>query len=211
MRTFLTVYLHGAAVYTLRAPSTSSAVPVVVPPSQVEVAVMKPSRGVSPILTDRETSPHHPRRAEPPAAPPPAKRILLVDDSRVTRELMKVYLIARDVELLEAADGFEAVDVIRSRRPDLVLADLRMPRLDGFGLCAAIQADPDLARIPIVILSSYANAEGELRLRAAGAREVLRKPIQPQPLLEVVRRHLVPGIGAPRPREAPGAAALEVP
>jgi len=116
------------------------------------------------------------------------KRILLVDDSRVTRELMKVYLIARDVELTEAEDGAQALAAIGRSPPDLVLADLRMPRLDGFGLCAALRSDPALARIPIVILTSNRDAEVEQRLLAAGARQVLQKPIQPQPLQEALSR-----------------------
>jgi CheY-like chemotaxis protein len=119
------------------------------------------------------------------------KRILVVDDSRVTRELIKVYLIARDVELMEAADGAEALRMIRSDRPDLVLADLRMPRLDGVGLCEAVKADPNLRGLPVLILTSNANAEAEKRLLAAGACQVLQKPIQPQPLQDAIHRHLL--------------------
>ncbi len=120
------------------------------------------------------------------------RRILLVDDSRVTRELMKVYLIARDVELLEAANGAEALALLRRIRPDIVLADQRMPRLDGFGLCEAMQADPGLRSIPVVILTSSQDEDTERRLLAAGAREVLQKPIQPQPLQDAILRHLSP-------------------
>lgn len=125
------------------------------------------------------------------------KRILLVDDSRVTRELIKVYLIAKGVELLEAPDGAEALRMIQQSPPDLVLADLRMPRLDGFGLCEALQADPKLRKVPVLILTSNRDAEAEVRLRAAGARQVLQKPIQPQPLQEAIQRHLVPQAVAP--------------
>ncbi|HET6440535.1 MAG TPA: response regulator [Anaeromyxobacter sp.] len=119
------------------------------------------------------------------------KRILLVDDSRVTRELMKVYLIATDVELLEAADGAEALRIIKARPPDLVLADLRMPKLDGYGLCQALQLDPGLRKVPVLILTSSRDAEAERRLRAAGARQVLQKPIQPQPLHQAIQRHIL--------------------
>jgi CheY-like chemotaxis protein len=125
------------------------------------------------------------------------KRILLVDDSRVTRELIKVYLIAKDVELLEAPDGAEALRMIQQSPPDLVLADLRMPRLDGFGLCEALQADPKLRKVPVLILTSNRDAASEVRLRAAGARQVLQKPIQPQPLQEAIQRHLPAQVVAP--------------
>jgi CheY-like chemotaxis protein len=123
------------------------------------------------------------------------KRILLVDDSRVTRELIKVYLIAKDVELQEAPDGAEALRMIRARPPDLVLADLRMPRLDGFELCQALQADPRLRKVPVLILTSSRDAGVEERLKGAGALQVLQKPIQPQPLQEAIQKHILsPGV-----------------
>lgn len=118
------------------------------------------------------------------------KRILLVDDSRVTRELIKVYLIAKDVTLLEAIDGQDALEKVRADPPDLVLADMRMPRLDGAGLCEALGRDPRTRGVPVVVLTSNGDADTRRRARAAGAREVLRKPIQPQTLIEAVNRHL---------------------
>lgn len=127
------------------------------------------------------------------------KHILVVDDSRVTREIMKVYLIARDVTVAEAADGLEALERVRARAPDLVIADLRMPRLDGAGLCEAMAKDPALAHVPVVILTSSHDAESRVRAFAAGAREVLEKPIQPGALLAAVSRNVGRG-----PDAAPG-------
>ncbi|HEX9049146.1 MAG TPA: response regulator [Anaeromyxobacter sp.] len=127
------------------------------------------------------------------------KRILLVDDSRVTRELIKVYLIAKDVTLLEAVDGLDALDKVRAEPPDLVIADMRMPRLDGAGLCEALRREPATREVPVVILTSNGDADTRRRARSAGAREVLEKPIQPHALLDAVNRHLgaasaVPGV-----------------
>lgn len=118
------------------------------------------------------------------------KRILLVDDSRVTRELIKVFLIAKDVTLLEAVDGQDALEKVRADPPDIVVADMRMPRLDGGQLCEALAKDPATRDVPVLILTSNRDAETRSRARAAGAREVLQKPIQPQTLLEAVNRHL---------------------
>lgn len=118
------------------------------------------------------------------------KTILLVDDSRVTRNLMTVYLVAKDVTVLEAEDGEEALMKMRSQRPDIVLADLRMPKLDGPSMCMAMRVDPALRSIPVVILTSNRDAESLARCHAAGAREVLFKPIQPTPLLAAVQRVL---------------------
>ncbi len=118
------------------------------------------------------------------------KTILLVDDSRVTRNLMAVYLLAKDVRLLEAGDGEEALATMRAERPDLVVADLRMPRLDGPAMCKAMRDDPALRSIPVLILTSTRDPESLVRCRAAGAREVLFKPIEPQPLLAAVYRNI---------------------
>jgi twitching motility two-component system response regulator PilG len=116
------------------------------------------------------------------------KTILLVDDSKVTRELIKVYLIARDVRLLDAADGVEALVAAKAERPDLILCDLRMPRLDGPGLCRALRADPELYGIPVIILTSNRDAESQQACRDAGARAVLLKPIGPKALHQAVDR-----------------------
>jgi two-component system, chemotaxis family, chemotaxis protein CheY len=121
------------------------------------------------------------------------RTILLVDDSRVTRELIKVYLIAKDVTLLEAGDGEEALRVARERRPDLVLADFRMPRLDGPGLCEALKRDYRTSSLPVVILTGNKDAESARKCLLAGAREVLTKPVQPQQLLDAVNRQLRDG------------------
>lgn len=126
--------------------------------------------------------------------------ILLVDDSRVSREVLKVFLIGRHEIVLEAIDGVEAMRVIHERHPDLVVADFRMPRLDGCGLCEAIRADPRTSGTPVIILTGTADTETIGRCRAAGAREVLQKPIQPKALLEAVSRHLPTLSSAESPR-----------
>jgi CheY-like chemotaxis protein len=123
---------------------------------------------------------------------PDVTTILLVDDSRVTREVIKVYLIAKDVSLIEAVDGEDALNQVRRTHPHLVLADLRMPKLDGEKLCQAMRADPSISNIPVLILTSNRDMESVKRCIVAGAREVLMKPIQPQPLLEAVSRNLRP-------------------
>ena len=125
------------------------------------------------------------------------KTILLVDDSKVTRELIKVYLIVKDVRVVDARDGLEALAVARVEHPDLILCDLRMPRLDGPGLCRQLQADPALRDIPVIILTSNRDEESLRRCQEAGAREVLAKPIGPHDLHEAVRRHAGIDVGLP--------------
>lgn len=117
--------------------------------------------------------------------------VLLVDDSRVTREVTKLYLVQRqDVTVQEARSGDEALKSIRAARPDVVVADLQMPRLDGVGLCAALKADGALRDLPVVILTSVLDPRVHQQCLAAGAREVLSKPVEPGHLLAALHRAL---------------------
>jgi len=116
--------------------------------------------------------------------------ILLVDDSRVSREVIKVFLIGRGGRILEATDGVAGLRMMHEYHPDLVIADLEMPKLDGLGLCEAVRADARLRSTPIVVLSGNVTAERAATCLAAGAREVLSKPIQPNALIAAVDRHL---------------------
>jgi CheY-like chemotaxis protein len=117
-------------------------------------------------------------------------RILIVDDSRVTREVTKVYLIAKDVSILEARQGEDALKVARESKPDLIVADLQMPKLDGAGLCRALQTETALAVIPVIILTSNSDLLSRERCISAGAREVLNKPVQPSELIASINRQL---------------------
>jgi CheY-like chemotaxis protein len=116
--------------------------------------------------------------------------ILLVDDSRVTREVTKVYLIAKNVTVLDARNGEEALRVLRENKTDLVVADMQMPQMDGIGLCGAMQQETELKKIPVIILTSNADEASRERCLKAGAREVLTKPVGPASLIASIKRHL---------------------
>ena len=127
--------------------------------------------------------------------------ILLVDDSRVTREVIKIFLVGRGMRILEAGDGREALDLMHEYHPDLVVTDFDMPVLDGLGLCEAIRGDLRIWKTPVVILSGTATPEQARRCKGAGAREVLTKPVQRHLLLEALDRYLPQrtGLHAPEP------------
>ena len=116
--------------------------------------------------------------------------VLFVDDNRVVRELMKVYLSGKDVRVLEATDGVEALAVIQERRPDLIVADLRMPRLDGLALCSTLRNTVRTRSIPVLILTSNPTSEQTVACLRAGASEVLAKPIDPSTLFSAMKRAL---------------------
>jgi CheY-like chemotaxis protein len=127
------------------------------------------------------------------------KTILLANESRVTLELIKVYLVVKDVRVLEARDGADALIIARAERPDLVLCDLRMPNLDGLSLCRQIRADPALRNTPVILLSSESDRETLRLCREAGARDVLQKPIGPRELHVAVWRHAGIAVGLTSP------------
>ena len=117
------------------------------------------------------------------------KTILLASDSKVTLELIKVYLIDKDVRVVDVRDGIEALTIARVERPDLILCDLRMPRLDGPGLCRELAADPTLRGTPVIILTSSRDKESLRRCEQAGVRTILLKPIGPHELYDAIQRH----------------------
>jgi two-component system chemotaxis response regulator CheY len=112
--------------------------------------------------------------------------VLLVDDNRVQREVLKVYLMARPVTVLEAGDGQEALGVIRARRPNVVICDMRMPKLDGPGLCRALAADPAFQNLPVIILTGQQDDLSLHTCLSAGASVVLTKPVEPAALISAL-------------------------
>jgi CheY-like chemotaxis protein len=113
----------------------------------------------------------------------PGKRILVVEDDALTRGAIKMLLEWEDYRVDCAADGDEALGLLRrGERPALILLDVRMPGCDGWGFRAEQRADPDLAHIPVVVISG----EDASALDAAAH---IRKPFEPAELLEQVWQH----------------------
>jgi CheY-like chemotaxis protein len=87
-------------------------------------------------------------------------RILLIDDDEIFRAVTAMALEDAGYMVVEAADAFEALDLLREIRPDAIISDLNMPLMDGRALCKRLRGEPDLAAIPFVILSAYIEADG---------------------------------------------------
>lgn len=136
------------------------------------------------------TSLPQPPAAEPAAAEPPRRaRILVVDDNADLRDYL-VSLLQSSYDVETAVDGFEAVEAIARRKPTLILADLMMPRLDGFGLIRAVRADSAWRSIPVILLSARAGEESTLEAFEAHADDFLGKPFSARELLARVRAHV---------------------
>jgi diguanylate cyclase (GGDEF)-like protein len=129
-----------------------------------------------------------------PAPPQPAAaargpRILLVDDNRDLREHVGA-LLRMHWEVEEHADGEAALHAARARPPDLVLTDVMMPVLDGFGLVRALRAEPRTREVPVIMISGRSAEEARVEGLDAGADDYLVKPFGVRELLARVRTHL---------------------
>jgi len=126
-----------------------------------------------------------------PAPKPKVWSILVVDDSMTTRTLEKSILEAHGYRVRIATDGVEALDALKLERADLVVADIEMPRLNGFGLIAAMKKDRDLDRIPVIIVSSLERQEDRERGLALGADAyVIKRKFDQEELLATIRQIL---------------------
>ncbi|HJU20753.1 MAG TPA: ATP-binding protein [Stellaceae bacterium] len=144
-------------------------------------------------LPDRAAPPAEmPHESAEPGGRPPlphGTRILVVDDNADMRAYLR-RLLGSGCVVETAADGDAALAAIRARRPDLVLADVMMPRLDGFGLLRAIRGDPALRDLPVVMLSARAGEESRVEGLDAGADDYLVKPFSARELLARVNANL---------------------
>ncbi len=116
-------------------------------------------------------------------------RVLLADDNADMRDYLS-RLLAERYETAVVADGQAALEAIRLQRPDLVLSDVMMPRLDGFGLLGAIRADPALRDLPVILLSARAGEESKSEGMDAGADDYLTKPFSARELLARIGANL---------------------
>ncbi len=117
-------------------------------------------------------------------------KVLLVDDARTLLSLIQVYLMGWDIQFLEASDGLEGLARAKEHRPDLVITDIRMPGMDGFELCAALRANPQLHEVPIVLLTSLHDEASRKKGRLVGATAFLTKPVSVEELRRTVGRIL---------------------
>jgi DNA-binding response OmpR family regulator len=122
--------------------------------------------------------------------PDPRPRVLVVDDEPAIRLLCRVNLEAGGFRVEEAGDGSTALAAARRERPAIVLLDVMMPGEDGFGVAAAIRAESNLERVPVIFLTARADLDDPDRVRRAGADAIMTKPFNPADLVARVRELL---------------------
>ncbi|HPE69839.1 MAG TPA: response regulator [Thermotogota bacterium] len=117
-----------------------------------------------------------------------AKRVLIVDDSNVLRNIIVFNLKKNGYEIKEANDGLEGLEFMESFQPDLVILDLMMPRLDGFGVLKEMQGKEGFQGIPVIVLTAKGGEDDRDNAISLGAMDVLTKPFSPKQLLERVQK-----------------------
>ncbi len=110
-----------------------------------------------------------------------SKKILVIEDDKFLRELMIKKLANEGFEVSSAADGEEGIRCVKEKQPDLILLDLILPGLDGFGVLTKLQEDPALPKIPVIILSNLSQREEIEKARQLGVKDFL------------IKAHFVPG------------------
>ncbi|MBN1318618.1 MAG: response regulator [Anaerolineales bacterium] len=116
-------------------------------------------------------------------AEPQPNRILVVDDDKIIVEILKQSLTLAGYHVDSASDGEEGLELARRIKPDLILLDVMMPRLDGYSVCSSLKQDSNTQFIPVVILTALSDRDNKFRALEAGADEFIRKPPDRQELL----------------------------
>ena len=122
--------------------------------------------------------------------PPYRPVVLVVDDEIDLRALVKRYLLRQGCEVLEAGNGEDALNLLKTAYANLIVTDVQMPKLDGFGLLDAVRRNPEIADIPVIVVTVGTDVETRDKAFALGANDFVTKPITPHDFLPRVRRFL---------------------
>ena len=114
--------------------------------------------------------------------------VLAIDDSRTIRTLLGVTLGDNGFKVTTAEDGVEGLESFNSAQPDVVITDINMPRLDGFGVIEGIRGGSINRSVPIIVLSTESSDDLKLRARKAGATGWIVKPFEEASLVAVLKR-----------------------
>jgi type II secretory ATPase GspE/PulE/Tfp pilus assembly ATPase PilB-like protein len=179
---------------------------VVEPPVETPVRRPPPSRGNMPDATrPRSDAPGRAPAPTPPRAPAVKsvalpddalqllddlfdetfsvkKTVLLVEDEEPLRRVLRDLLEREGFTVVEAADGVQALDEIDRSAPDVLVLDLNLPRLDGYGVLSHLRARPSTARLPVIVLTAKGDEDNEVRVFETGANDFLTKPFRPRAL-----------------------------
>ena len=119
-----------------------------------------------------------------------AKRILIVDDEVQLVEMVKMRLEAAGYEIISAYDGQEGFDKAKKNKPDLIILDLMLPKMDGYKVCGLLKNDARYSKIPIIMFTARVQEEDVRLGKDLGAEEYVMKPFEPKILLDKIKKLL---------------------
>ena len=116
--------------------------------------------------------------------------VLVVDDEPMARTLLRLMLVRAGFDVVEAEDGYAALDKLQEAAPDIMILDVMMPGIDGFTVCETVRASSNMSELPIIMLSAKTDLESVNKGLRLGANKYLTKPITPEELTRQVRNVL---------------------
>lgn len=119
--------------------------------------------------------------------------IIIVDDEVMTRQMLRMLLELQGFEVIEAEDGIEALERTFKYRPDIMILDVMMPRMDGLTACRKLRSRPETADMPVIMLSGKTQSNAAKEGLAAGADLYMSKPMKTDQLLSALRELLASG------------------
>jgi DNA-binding response OmpR family regulator len=118
------------------------------------------------------------------------KRILIVEDEESLLKLESILLTSKGYRVTGVMDGMSALDEVRRNRPDLVILDIMLPKMDGFEVCRQLKGDPCTALIPVVMLTAKKNSQDMVTGQQAGCDAYITKPFKSSKVLETIQHFL---------------------
>ncbi|MFW6241036.1 MAG: response regulator [Thermodesulfobacteriota bacterium] len=133
--------------------------------------------------------PEKPAESDESAAPR-GRKVLVVEDSSTTRKVITITLSQKGYEIIEARDGLEALSRLNEEKPDLILLDIILPKMDGYKILSIIKSNAVFKDIPVIMLTSRDGFMHKMKGKLAGSQAYLTKPFDPKVLVETIERYL---------------------
>jgi twitching motility two-component system response regulator PilG len=121
------------------------------------------------------------------------RKILVVEDSSTIRKVISITLSQKGYEIIEAGDGLEALSRLNEVKPNLILLDIILPKMDGYQILSIIRDNPEFKNIPVIMLTSKDGIINKVKGKMAGSSAYLTKPFDPAQLVKTIERHIYHG------------------
>ena len=132
------------------------------------------------------------------------KKILIVDDERDIVKALTIRLQRAGYEVVTAFDGAQGIFMAHKEKPDLIILDIRMPAGNGFGVAEKLKQSVDIPPIPVIFLTGSPEKDSEKKAMALGARFYIKKPYDPEELLDAIERAVEGGSDPSQDQRIPG-------